>query len=145
MRFSKEVLNFLKEIGGPVKKRLTPITNNPSSMGAGDLLLFNYKLRGEVGKASGTERLFLVLTIRRSPDWGIFVSTKANILVFGINLNSNSTAVGIVLENLYSKRRRPSYYGKIRGALEALLGKNSFRTYNIQGMGNKLHKVDIRG
>tara|TARA_R110000850_G_scaffold109890_1_gene222984 strand:- start:483 stop:917 length:435 start_codon:yes stop_codon:yes gene_type:complete len=144
MRFSKEVLNFLKEIGGPVKKRMTPITPSASTMGAGDVLLFNYKHRGEVGKLEA-DRLFLVLTIRRAKTTGIFTSTKANILVFGMNLNSNSAAVGIVLENLYMKRRRPSYYGLIKEALIALLGKNSFRTYNIQSMGITIRKVDIRG
>jgi len=60
-------------------------------------------------------------------------------------LDTNRSSVEVIIENLYKKRRRASYYGKIVQSLRALFGKDSFRTYNIQGMGNNLHKVNIRG
>lgn len=63
----------------------------------------------------------------------------------GVKLDTNRASREVIIENLYNKKRKASYYGKIVKSLEALIGKDSFRTYNIQGMGNNLHKVNIRG
>jgi hypothetical protein len=143
LKFSKEAVDFLSNIGPDMRKIITPITNNPSSMAPGDILLFTYKMPGAVGVTSGEERVFMVLRGRRGP--GIFKSTRGNTLVMGVKLDTNRASIQVIIENLYSKRRKASYYGKIMKALEALIGKDSFRTYNIQGMGNNLHKVNIRG
>jgi hypothetical protein len=143
MEFSKEALEFVSNIGDDQRKILTPVTNNASNFSPGDILLFTYKMPGAVGRTSGEERVFMVLKGRRGP--GIFKSTRGNTLVMGVKLDTNRASIEVIVENLYKKRRKASYYGKIMKSLESLIGKESFRTYNIQGMGNNLHKVNIRG
>ena len=143
MEFSKEALDFISNIGDDQRKILTPVTNNASNFSPGDVLIFTYKMPGAVGKISGEERVFMVLKGRRGP--GVFKSTRGNTLVMGVKLDTNRASIEVIVENLYSKRRKASYYGKIMKSLESLIGKDSFRTYNIQGMGNNLHKVNIRG
>lgn len=143
MEFSKEALDFISNIGDDQRKILTPVTNNASNFSPGDILIFTYKMPGAVGKISGEERVFMVLKGRRGP--GVFKSTRGNTLVMGVKLDTNRASIEVIVENLYSKRRKASYYGKIMKSLESLIGKESFRTYNIQGMGNNLHKVNIRG
>ena len=52
-----------------------------------------------------------------------------------MELNGGSSAViESIAENLYKKRRRSSYYGKIKESLVALLGVDSFRTYKLTQM-----------
>ena len=55
---------------------------------------------------------------------------------------SSEAVVETILENLYTHRRRASYYGRITPSLEKLLGKHTFHTYRLNGI-NDLWKFSL--
>ena len=129
-RYSKQTLNFLKEVGEDRQKILAPIPTSADRMVPGNILIFNYTPLE--GTDTSEQRIVLVVKCKRGD--GVFPG-KTGKLVSCIKLEGSSgTVVDTIIENLYKKRRRASYYGVIKESLGKLLGPNSFRTYKLEGM-----------
>jgi len=136
--FSKETLNFLEEARGEVDAYLTPEPTSGDRIVPGDVFIFRYTpLSGEFyrqdrGRFASNQRVILIVKCKRGP--GVFPG-KTGKLVSCFKLEESSTeVVSIILDNLYKKRRRASYYGLITQSLLKLLGNDSFRTYRLEGM-----------
>lgn len=128
--FTKKIINFLSEINEFEQKWLRPMPASASRMTPGNVLVFKYP---QSGSGPQVQRICLIVRIKRGD--GVFKSTQNNTLVAVFELNNeSSTVVEIILENLYKKRRRSSYYGKIKESLVSLLGVDSFRTFNLEMM-----------
>ena len=128
--FTKEIKDFFGDIGGFDQKLLSPIPPSQSRMTPGNVLVLDYP---EDGKRALVQRVVLLVRIKRGH--GIFISSQNNLLVACFQLNAKSaTVVEIIMENLYKKRRRSSYYGKIKESLVSLLGIDSFKTFNLNKM-----------
>ena len=145
-KFSKKTLEFLNDIGGDAKKLLTPIPTSADRMIPGNILIFRYNpadvsiYRGIKGTFSSNQKVILIVRCKRGD--GVFPG-KDGKLVSCFKLNGSSeSVVSIILDNLYKKRRRASYYGLIRDSLITILGKNSFRTYRLQGM-DDIHLLSL--
>jgi len=135
--FTKKIINFLSEINEFEQKWLRPMPASASRMTPGNVLVFTYpqssRIRKDRTQHPGIQRICLIVRIKRGD--GVFKSTRDNTLVAVFELNNeSSTVVEIILENLYKKRRRSSYYGKIKESLVSLLGVDSFRTFNLEMM-----------
>ena len=129
--FSEETKEFLSNIGEEDQtKFLSPSTPSADRMTPGNIIIFRYYLG--TGEGSRAQRTVLIVKTRRGD--GSFPG-KEGILVSCFKLNGGSEEViNAILENLYKKRRRASYYGKIKASLVAILGVDSFRTYKLNQM-----------
>jgi len=134
--FSKETLEFLSNVAPDQRKFLT--VEDPGSSSAinpGNILIFRYRpLMGDYQRYLHdlSQRIVLVVRCERGP--GLF-DGKYGKLVSCFKLDDKSEEiVDAILYNLYKKRRRASYYGLVKQSLTKILGKNSFRTYYLQGM-----------
>jgi hypothetical protein len=133
--FSKETKNFLEAAGGGGKV-LQPMPPSADRITPGDILIFKYFLG--VGPGSRGQRVVLIVKSKRGD--GVFPGLDDK-LVSCFKLNGDSEAViEAILENLYKKRRRASYYGKIKASLIKLLGIDSYRTYKL-GQMKQIYKV----
>lgn len=137
--FSKETTKFLSGIGENQKKFLSPSIPSADRMTPGDIIIFRYYLG--VGEGSRGQRTCLIVKSRRGD--GTYPG-KEGILVSCFKLNNGSSAevINVILENLYKKRRRASYYGKIKESLISLLGLDSYRTYKLTKM-KSIWKVQL--
>jgi len=136
--FSKETTEFLSAVGGDRTKFLSPSTASADRMTPGDIIIFRYYLG--VGPGSRGQRTALIVKSKRGD--GSFPG-KEGTLVSCFKLNGGSEeVVNTILENLYKKRRRASYYGKIKDSLIALLGMDSYRTYKLNQM-KSIWKVQL--
>ena len=143
--FSKETQEFLKDAGKNPKRIGTPILPSAGYITPGDIIIFRYfnqlwsKYSGR-GVGSREQRVVLVVKTKRGD--GIFMASpsspsarEGDFLMSAFNLKGRSEEIiDTIVENLYKKRRRASYYGIIQKSLEKLLGPNSFRTYRLKGM-----------
>jgi hypothetical protein len=131
-QISKETKNLLATTGEEdVPKLLVPTPASADRMTPGDIIVFRYY--SGTGPGSRSQRTALIIKTRRGD--GSFISTQNNLLISCMELNGGSSAViESIAENLYKKRRRSSYYGKIKESLVALLGVDSFRTYKLTQM-----------
>ena len=142
-KFSKKTLEFLSAVGGDQDKLLSPIPPSADRMVPGVLLIFRYApLVGEYAthrnqEAASNQRVVLVVKCKRGA--GVFPG-KTGKLVSCFKLHStggpqsSEVVVETLIENLYTKGRRASYYGKIAPSLIKLLGKHTFHTYRLEGM-----------
>ena len=136
-RFSKDTKEFLGAVGNP-KKILSMIPPSADRMTPGEILIFRYYLGS--GPGSRGQRVVLVVKTRRGD--GVFPG-KDGLLVSCFTLKGNSEqVVDAIIENLYKKRRKSSYYGKIKASLIKLLGIDSFRTYKLTQM-KDIYKVSL--
>ena len=140
-QISKETKEILAATGDEeVPKLLVPIPASADRMTPGDVIVFRYY--SGVGPGSRSQRSALIVKTRRGD--GCFLSTQDNLLISCIQLNGGSaTVIETIVENLYKKRRRSSYYGKIKDSLVALLGADSFRTYKLTQM-KSIFKVQLK-
>jgi len=135
-KFSKKTLEFLSAVGGDQDKLLSPIPPSADRMVPGVLLIFRYAPHGTQGVDSD-QRVVLVVKCKRGD--GVFPG-KTGKLVSCFKLHStggpqsSEVVVETLIENLYTKGRRASYYGKIAPSLIKLLGKHAFHTYRLEGM-----------
>mgnify|MGYP003634041305 CR=1 FL=1 len=130
--FSEETKEFLSNIGEEDQtKFLSPSTPSADRMTPGNIIVFRYYLG--TGAGSRTQRTVLIVKSRRGD--GSFPG-KDGILVSCFKLSGSTSAevINAILENLYKKRRRASYYGKIKDSLITILGLDSFRTYKLNKM-----------
>ena len=129
MRFSEESKIFLQNLEETDRVgQLKPVIVSSSRIDPGDVLIFRYFL----GTGAGSRKQRIVLVVKTRRGNGFFPGKKGVILMSCFKLTSKSEeTISLIIENLYKKRRRSSYYGKIKEALEKLLGKGSFRTYKI--------------
>ena len=137
--FSKQTKEFIENTGddAAAPKFLAPIPPSANRMIPGDIIVFRYY--SGVGPGSRGQRVILVIKTKAGD--GVYISGKGNTLVTCFKLDGDSDAViSIIMDNLYKKRRRASYYGKIKESLISLLGIDSFRTYNLNNM-KQLYKV----
>lgn len=136
---SKETKEFLEAVGGDHKKILTMIPPSADRMVAGEILIFRYHLG--IGPGSKAQRVCLIVRCRRGN--GVYEGRNGK-LVSCFKLKGNSeSVVSIILDNLYKKRRKASYYGLIKHSLISLLGTDSYRTYKLRQMKN-IYKVAVR-
>lgn len=136
---SKETKEFLGAVGGDHTKLLSSIPPSADRMVAGSILVFRYHLG--LGPGSKAQRVCLIVRCRRGN--GVYEGRDGK-LVSCFKLNGNSeTVVDIIIENLYKKRRKSSYYGLIKASLIALLGTDSYRTYKLRQM-KSIYKVELR-
>lgn len=131
--FSKKTRDFLKEIGGDAKKLLTMVPASADRMTPGVILIFRYFLG--VGPGSREQRVILIVRCKRGD--GSFPGLEGTLVSCFKLEGSSEVIIDSILENLYKKRRRASYYGKIKDSLIKLLGKDSFRTYKL----NQMHDI----
>ena len=144
--FSKETLNFLMDVGEDQRKILQPTLPSADRMIPGNILIFRYNpadvsiYRGIKGTFSSNQKVILIVRCKRGD--GVFPGKEVK-LVSCFKLNGSSeSVVSIILDNLYKKRRKASYYGKIKDSLVSILGVDSFRTYKLNEMRN-LYKVNL--
>jgi hypothetical protein len=105
----------------------------------GEIIIFRYYLG--VGPGSRGQRVALIVRSRRGD--GVIKGREGN-LVSCFKLSGNSEdIVAAIVENLYKKRRRASYYGKIKQSLVKLLGVDSYRTYKLTQM-KDIFKVSLK-
>lgn len=142
-KFSKKTLEFLSAVGGDQDKLLSPIPPSADRMVPGVLLIFRYNplvgkySRDNLGRFDSNQRIVLVVKCKRGD--GVFPG-KTGKLVSCFKLHStggpqsSEVVVETLIENLYTKGRRASYYGKIAPSLIKLLGKHTFHTYRLEGM-----------
>jgi len=137
-KLSEETKEFLGDVGGDSKKLLTSMPASADRIVPGEVLIFRYFLGAGIG--SRAQRIVLIVKCRRGD--GVFPGKYVN-LVSCFKLNGGSKAIiETILENLYKKRRRASYYGKIKQSLVKLLGVDSFRTYKLNNM-KDIYKLDL--
>ena len=144
--FSKETLNFLTNVGEEKRSRiLQPTVPSADRMTPGEILIFRYDVqtpvyRGMRGRFSSNQKVVLIVRCKRGN--GVFPG-KTVPLVSCFKLHGNSeSVVEIIVDNLYKKRRKASYYGKIKDSLVSLLGIQSYRTYKLPEM-TSLWKVNL--
>ena len=134
-KFSKQSLEFISGLGG--KKFLQPDVASADRITPGNIMIFRYDsqkpvYRSGLGRFSSNQKIVLIIRCKRGD--GVFPG-KDGKLVSCFKLNGDSASVvEILVENLYKKRRKASYYGKIQKSLVALLGIDSFRTYKLTEM-----------
>jgi len=172
-KFSKEILNFLREasddggMGPSVQDKITtPIPVSANQITPGDLLIFNYL---------GEQRAVLAVRTRRTGrnsavyfHWSQTKKTGSKLLTCFKLKEAPSSVLSMVMENLYKKRGRASYYDKHWGpgpiaktilrfvnpaklefnekqiaGLKSILGSSTFRTFKLDRISN-LHKVQIK-
>jgi len=137
-KLSEETKEFLGDVGGDSKKLLTSMPASADRIVPGEVLIFRYFLGAGIG--SRAQRIVLIVKCRRGD--GVFPGKYVK-LVSCFKLNGGSKAIiETILENLYKKRRRASYYGKIKQSLVKLLGVDSFRTYKLNNM-KDIYKLDL--
>jgi hypothetical protein len=137
-RFSKETQDFLGATKNN-KKLLSMIPPSADRMVPGEIIIFRYYLG--VGPGSRGQRVALIVRSRRGD--GVIKGREGN-LVSCFKLSGNSEdIVAAIVENLYKKRRRASYYGKIKQSLVKLLGVDSYRTYKLTQM-KDIFKVSLK-
>ena len=135
--FSKQTKEFLEAT--PTDKVLRPMPASPSRISPGDILVFRYY--SGVGPGSREQRVVLIVKSRRGD--GVFPGLQGK-LVSCFKLDGDSEdVIDAIVENLYKKRRRASYYGKIKDSLIKLLGIDSYRTYKLDQM-KQIYKVFIK-
>ncbi len=143
--FSKETQEFLKEAGKNPKKIGVPIEASAGYITPGDILIFryyNHLWAKYPGRGIGSREQRVVLVVKTKRGDGIFMASPkspsardGDFLMSAFNLKGRSEEViDTIVENLYKKRRRASYYGLIHQSLQKLLGPDSFRTYRLKGM-----------
>jgi hypothetical protein len=137
-RFSKETQDFLGATKNN-KKLLSMIPPSADRMVPGEIIIFRYYLG--IGPGSRGQRVALIVRSRRGD--GVIKGREGN-LVSCFKLSGNSEdVVAAIVENLYKKRRRASYYGKIKQSLVKLLGVDSYRTYKLTQM-KDIFKVSLK-
>jgi hypothetical protein len=145
VQLSKQTQDFLKNIGDRPKV-LTSIPPSADRITPGNVLIFRYwmePIRSGRKQRLGSrgQRTILVVKCKRGP--GIFISNKNNLLVSCFKLEGKSEEIiEAIIDNLYKKRRRASYWGFIKNSLIKILGINSFRTYKFSKM-KSLYKVSL--
>jgi len=130
--FSEEIDSFFIETGHSPRLSAKMIPPSVSFFSPGDVLVFRYS------PILFNQALVLVVSTKRGR--GHFTSGKGNLLVSCYKLNGilpETTA--IILSQLYNNRTK-SDYSNITRSLDALLGKENFRTYNISKM-RHIHKA----
>jgi hypothetical protein len=146
VKLSKEIRNFLTNTAEGSSKVISRVPDgSPAYIRAGDIFIFRYYLP-PTDKIPGTfdQRAILVVRNRRTTS-GIFTSTQNNELVSSFKLEGEpDLIVSTIVENLYKKRRRASYWGKIHQSLIKILGKGSYRTYKLDQM-KQVYKVYYKG
>ena len=144
--FSKETRKFLEilesDASRSLQKVMAPIPASASRFVPGDVLIFRYYVGA--GKGSRSQKTILIVYTRRGD--GVFMSTKNNLLVTCFKLTGaqarSDVIIGAIVDNLYKKRRKASYYGLIKESLKSLLGVNNFRTYKIERM-RGIYKLNL--
>ena len=153
LKLSKQTRDFLTNTAIGASKVISKVPDGSTGyIEPGGILFFRYYLpptqagpRGAQPRpGSHQQRVVLVVRNRRTSS-GVFTSTRNNVLLSCFRLEGNSELItNTIVENLYKKRRRASYWGKIKTSLIKILGKGNYRTYNTQNM-KQTHKVFYKG
>ena len=135
VKISKKTQDFLISIGEETTVTLKKMpSGGRSTVIPGRILIFRYFVSA-TQKRPGTRGQRVILVVRTKSGDGLYVSPRGNLLVSCFRLEGKSDViVSTIVENLYKKRRRSSYYGKIKESLKSLLGVDSFRTYKLSQM-----------
>jgi len=136
-RFSKQTQEFLGATKDN-KKVLSMIPPSPSRMVPGEIIIFRYFLG--VGPGSRGQRVALIVKTRRGD--GLIKGREGNLVTCFKLLGNSEEVVSAIVDNLYKKRRKASYYGKIKESLIKLLGIDSYRTYKLTQM-KDIFKVSL--
>tara|TARA_R110002012_G_scaffold3517_3_gene16317 strand:- start:6916 stop:7371 length:456 start_codon:yes stop_codon:yes gene_type:complete len=146
VQLSKQTQDFLKNVGDRTKV-LTSIPASADRITPGNLLIFRYwmePIRAGRKQRLGTRGQRTVLIVKCKRGDGIFISNKNNLLVSCFKLEGKSEVIiETIIENLYKKRRKASYWGFIKQSLIKILGINSFRTYKFSQM-KSIYKVSLK-
>ena len=146
VQLSKETRNFLKNVGD-YTKILTSMPASADRVTPGDVLIFRYwqqPIRTGVKQRLGSRGQRTVLIVKCKRGDGVFVSNRNNLLVSCFKLEGKpEVIIETIIENLYKKRRRASYWGFIKNSLIKILGIDSFRTYNMSHM-KSIYKVSLK-
>tara|TARA_R110002051_G_scaffold314897_1_gene392498 strand:+ start:256 stop:717 length:462 start_codon:yes stop_codon:yes gene_type:complete len=146
VKLSKKTRDFLTDTNTEASKVISRVPDGASAfMRPGDIFIFRYWMPpGKDRTGSFTQRVSLVVRNKRTSD-GVFVSTRNNELLSCFNLEGEpDVIVDTIVENLYKKRRRASYWGKIAQSLTTILGHDSYRTYKLSNM-KQTYKVYYKG
>ena len=154
-KFSKEILNFLKEannndsLGPSQQDKITiPTAVSANQISPGDLLIFNYLNKQRVAMAVKTKRTGSNSAVYF--HWSEKNKSGNNLLTcFKLN-ESPGSIISMVMENLYKKKAVASYVSKEQAmgsealpstgqgfnkkqvaGLKAILGSSTFRTFKL--------------
>jgi hypothetical protein len=129
--FRYESDNFLKKINHESPQFVSLIPKSTGFISPGDILRFTYN-----------SELVNVLVVRTKNGNGMFFSSRNNPLLTCFKLDDSPESIlRIILRSIYKDKGIASY-GVIQKGLKAILGSNSYRTYNIYLMSG-LKKVTI--
>ena len=127
------------------KKLQAPrIAPSAGSLQPGDIVTFNYKLPPNTSpkikyRSRGTR---LALVVSNNSGNGVFVSNPGNRLVSCFTLSKTPAGIrDVIITKLYKKRRLSNYY-KIIASLKTILGKEMYRTYNLNNLSN-LREIEM--
>ena len=148
--FSKQTQTFFTALGEEATKVLTPTVNSPDRITPGDVIIFRYYraatsryIAGVNKSTSSSREQYVILIVKTRRGDGCFPGKNGK-LVSCFKLEGKSDVIiQTIVENLYKKRRRSSYYGKIKQSLISILGKESFRTFKLDQM-IELYKLQIK-
>lgn len=143
--FSKKTQEFLEDAGKNPKRMGVPILPSAGYITPGDIIIFRYFNQlwaNYSGRGVGSREQRVVLVVKTKRGDGIFLASPkspsakdGDFLMSCFNLEGRSEEIiDTIVENLYKKRRKSSYYGLIHKSLQALLGPDSFRTFRLKGM-----------
>jgi len=146
VKLSKKTRNFLTNTNEGVSKVISRVPDGSSGfISPGDIFIFRYWMPPDQDRGSSfIQRVSLVVRNKRT-NTGVFISTRNNELLSCFNLDGEpDVIVDTIVENLYKKRRRSSYWGKITQSLTTILGTDSYRTYKLSNM-RQTYKVYYKG
>jgi hypothetical protein len=149
-RFSKETLQFIKDLASEVKLEIALIPQSKSYVSPGDVLIFNQIVVN--GRASTWKYVTnpnpVVLVVSNQRGNGIFLSSRNNRLLSAFHINQLSPEMVVnILKLFYDNPYNADYYKISNSGLAAIIGEN-YRTYNINYIRivNKvnvdIHKLD---
>lgn len=136
-----KLLGNLSESIGKENSYVLSITRSPTRMivasanliNPGDVLFFKYK--------NDPDLMRLVLVVSNRKGWGVYVSSKFNMLMSCFYLGASPKMTEQILGKLY-KNRAKSSYGNVVLGLKALLGKRNYRTFKLRDM-YSIHQLDL--
>lgn len=127
--FRKELKKLKESLEGNPNLTLKQALRGFAGIKPGDLVGFQYNLKTPTGVIK-TQKMALVVAARKGR--GVYLSPRDNLLMSCFRVHDAPEEIlNLVIKNLYKNRTKCTYQGIIN-AVEKILGKYSFRTYNIR-------------
>lgn len=129
--FKQKIINSFQESEDLEILGFRPNPKSVASMTPGDILAFNYE---------GSSRIVLIISTKRGR--GVFLSSRMNLLVSVVDLDLSRPSTFMFIKALH-KNIKGSNYLKLRRSIFSVLGKENFRTFDLQKM-RDINEVAVR-